>query len=104
MAMSLNACVNRKHPRTSGHSSKFPLKSEWSIILLCPHLNELTTCAVKIPSFRLILRFVTCPSQVTVDVCDSVCHSPGEKVKLDGNVHPLCSPDLSKSDFHFVLI
>ncbi|GBN06506.1 hypothetical protein AVEN_118141-1 [Araneus ventricosus] len=84
MTMSLNACVKRKHSRdSSGHSSKCPLKSELSIILLCPHLNELTTCAEKIPSLPGIRRFVTCPSRGTVNACDSVCHSQREKVKYD---------------------
>ncbi|GBM91491.1 hypothetical protein AVEN_150619-1, partial [Araneus ventricosus] len=50
MTTSLKACVKRKHSRNSDLLSKCPLKSEWTIILLCPHLNELTTCAGKIPS------------------------------------------------------
>ncbi|GBL79914.1 hypothetical protein AVEN_46227-1 [Araneus ventricosus] len=83
MTMSLNACVKRKHPRTSGNSSKCPLKSECPVILFCPHLNDLTRCVVKIPSLPGILRFVTCPSQGTVDACDSVCHSPREKVNIE---------------------
>ncbi|GBL73440.1 hypothetical protein AVEN_159444-1 [Araneus ventricosus] len=71
MIMSLNTCVKRKHLSDFGSFVKVPLKSGWPIILLCPHLNKVTTCAVKIPSLPGILRFVTCNSQGTVDSCDS---------------------------------
>ncbi|GBL96783.1 hypothetical protein AVEN_24081-1 [Araneus ventricosus] len=83
MTMSLNACVKRKHPRTSGHASKCPLKSEWSVVLLCPPSKRADDMCGE-DSFPPV-RFATCPSQGTVDACHSVCHNPREKVStLEG--------------------
>ncbi|GBO06217.1 hypothetical protein AVEN_1007-1 [Araneus ventricosus] len=81
MTMIFNACVKQKHPPDFGSFVNVPPEERMANYSVVSHLNELTTCAVKIPSLPGILRFVTCSSQGTVDACDSVCRSPREKVK-----------------------
>ncbi|GBN29089.1 hypothetical protein AVEN_215847-1 [Araneus ventricosus] len=91
--------------RTSGHSSKCPLKSEWPIILLCPHPKELTTCAVKIPSLTGILGFVTCPSQGTVDFQGTKYNSREYKKYENLTISRERSPNYNiRHQFGFVVI
>ncbi|CAL1289811.1 unnamed protein product, partial [Larinioides sclopetarius] len=57
-------------------------ESYWPIILLTPHLDELTTCAAESSFPPCDSEIVTCPSQESKGRCDSMCHSPCEKVNI----------------------